>query len=533
MIDMSALEAQVEHEMQRHKVPAFGLAIVEGSEVTYARGFGVTSVEHPCLSVTPQTLFCCGSISKSLTAATIMCLVDRGKLALDAPVTTYLPWLTFSHPAFASGVTLRRLLSHSSGLFGTAGNFGPRDLSGLETFIRDTIPHLDFVAPPGRVYEYCSFGVDLAGYVAEVAGGQYFPDLVREYLLDPLDMQRTTYDRTVAMTFDVALPHITAGDGGFTVQHRMFDYAAANPAAQAMTSTLDLAHFVIMALNGGLFRGRRVLPARLVAEMLRPQVGLHDADGSGYGLGFFTLQCRGRRWITHGGMLTPYLCEISLLPDEGIGVIFQCNVTNDFDPAAIRRRIFDEYLGSSTSAAQPVAAFRPRPTVTLSDYAGAYFSLAAGLVTISHVADHLVVERQGEYIDLRPARDNLFMSQDSSVVVGFVLETTQAPQYFMLDEHVYSRFEPQAAVELASSTMEAYRGHYRFDDGDSAAVWIQHGTLYLSLSWLDGHHQCIPLSERKFASAVGLVEFRLHPQGHYVLVWAGGVLTERLIEEPQ
>lgn len=333
MINMSVLEAHIEQEMQTHKVPAFGLAIVEGREVTYARGFGVTSVENPCLSATPQTLFCCGSISKSLTAATVMCLFDRGKLTLDEPVTAYLPWLTFSHPTFASGVTLRRLLSHSSGLFGTAGNFGPRDLSSLETFIREVIPHLDFVAPPGRVYEYCSLGIDLAGYITEVVAGRYFPDLVREYLLGPLDMQRTTYDRTVAMTFDVALPHAMTENNDLRVQHRMFDLAAANPAAQAMTSTLDLAHFVIMALNGGRFRGRQVLPAAFVAEMLRPQVGLHDAEGNGYGLGFFTLQYRGRRWITHGGTLTPYLCEISFLPDEGIGVIFQCNVTNGFDLA--------------------------------------------------------------------------------------------------------------------------------------------------------------------------------------------------------
>lgn len=154
-------------------------------------------------------------------------------------------------------------------------------------------------------------------------------------------------------------------------------------------------------------------------------------------------------------------------------------------------------------------------------------------MTISGVVDHLVVERQGECIDLHPAHDNLFMSRDSSMVVGFVPETTHVPQYFMLDEHVYSRFERHTMVELPLPTLEAYTGHYRFEDGDTATAWIHHDTLYLSLSWVDGHHRCIPLTDRKFASAVGLVEFRLQPQGHFVLVWAGDVLTERLIGESQ
>lgn len=111
------------------------------------------------------------------------------------------------------------------------------------------IPCLPFVAPPGKVFEYCSLGIDLAGYVAEVVGGMYFPDLVHELLLRPLGMTRTTYDRTVAMTYPIALPHKIVADGTMSVQHRMFDYAAANPVAQAMTSTCDLARFVAILLN--------------------------------------------------------------------------------------------------------------------------------------------------------------------------------------------------------------------------------------------------------------------------------------------
>jgi len=526
MINLAALETRIEHEMQQHDVPGFALALIEGTDVAHARGFGVTSVENPCVAVSAQTMFCCGSISKSLTAGMIMCLVHQGMLGLDEPVTTYLPWLRFSNAAYAGGVTLRRLLSHSSGLFGTGGNFGPRDLGSLEFFIRETVPLLRFVAPPGRVYEYCSLGVDLAGCVAEAACGRYFPDLVRECLLDPLDMQHTTYDRTVAMTFDVALPHFATQDGRPCVQHRMFDYAAANPAAQAMASTLDLAHFVIMVLNEGRFRGHEVLPAGSVAEMLKPQIGLRDAKDSGYGLGFFTFRYGGQRWITHGGMLTPYLCELSFLPDLGIGVVFQCNVTNTFEPERIRRLIFDEYLSGHDTAVHPLPEPPLRHTVALSDYAGVFFSPAAGFATLTHGDDHLRMECRGQRVELYPAPNDLFTSRDSSAVIGFVRESRGLPQYFMLDEHAYGRFGSHATVELPVATLERYAARYLFDDGDTATTWIQDGALYLSLSWQSGEYRCVPLSETAFASAVGLVEFRLR-EGQFVLAWAGAVLTQR------
>jgi CubicO group peptidase (beta-lactamase class C family) len=77
MLDIDELERRIAPEMQQYAVPGFAMAVVEGDDVTYARGFGVTSVEDGALPVTPHTLLCSGSINKPRTEATVMRLVDR------------------------------------------------------------------------------------------------------------------------------------------------------------------------------------------------------------------------------------------------------------------------------------------------------------------------------------------------------------------------------------------------------------------------------------------------------------------------
>jgi len=439
-LNVDELERRIEHEMRQHTVPGFALAIVQGKEVVYARGFGVTSVEDAGLPVTPHTLFCSGSISKPLTGVTVMRLVEHGALDLDVPVTEYLPWLASNLPDLAGAITLRRLLSHTSGLFGTGGNVGPRDLTGLEAFIREAVPLAPFVAPPGTVFEYCNLGIDLAGLIVEIVTGKYFPEVVQEQVLRPLHMERTTYDRTVAMTYPVALPHLTGPDDTVRVQHRMFDSAAANPSGQVMASTLDLANLAIMLLNNGEFGNERVLSPSSVREMLRPRARLYDPADSGYGLTFWVLKHSGLTWVTHAGLLTPYLCELSLIPDRGIGVVFQCNITNDFNPYAVRRSMIDDLLGfpaqPRTSASLPIAPLETDP----SGYTGTYLSLAAGLATLGLADNGLTLEREGEVLTLRAVREHLFVSESGEASVGFVPGEGRI-EYFMLDEHAYRRFE--------------------------------------------------------------------------------------------
>src|SRR5262245_10537280 len=99
--------------LARHKVPGVVLGITsEGPDLV--RGFGVTNIDHP-LPVDEDTLFHIGSTTKTFTATAAMRLVDRGKLALDEPVRSYLPDFLMRGPAVTERATMRHLLTHTGG----------------------------------------------------------------------------------------------------------------------------------------------------------------------------------------------------------------------------------------------------------------------------------------------------------------------------------------------------------------------------------------------------------------------------------
>ena len=96
-------------------------------------------------------------------------------------------------------MTLRRILSHTTGLPPAGKNFGPRDPDALRRFVWEEIAHYAFVAQPGRVHLYSNTVFVFAGYLAEVVTGKYYDALMQELIFAPLEMQRSTFDRTVAM----------------------------------------------------------------------------------------------------------------------------------------------------------------------------------------------------------------------------------------------------------------------------------------------------------------------------------------------
>lgn len=163
MLNMYRLEQRIQQYVAAQKMVGLALAIVQGSDVRYARGFGVTSVEDGGLPVTPHTLFCIGSISKTLTATLVMRLVEQGKLDLDVPVMQYMLDFAFSDEKLGQHVTLRHVLSHTTGLPSGGKDFGPRDPDALRRFVWDELSRYEFIAEPGKVHLYSNTVLVLAG----------------------------------------------------------------------------------------------------------------------------------------------------------------------------------------------------------------------------------------------------------------------------------------------------------------------------------------------------------------------------------
>jgi CubicO group peptidase (beta-lactamase class C family) len=307
----------MKRRMKRHQVPGAALAVWDANHHDlYMAGFGVTSVEADGQPVRSDTLFRIGSITKPLTALLILRLVQSGLLDLDQPVTDYLPWLVFSNPTYGAAITLRQLLSHTAGLPSSYYPFGKRNPEDLETYIRQSLPHYEFVAPPQMAYAYSNVGFRLAGFVAQAVTGVFYPDLMQREVFDPLGMERTTFDPTIAMTYRVALSHDLDEGGQLRVQHRFGDNAMTYPSGGAISCVGDLLKVAQMLLQEGVGEGGRYLEARWVAEMQTPQAERYSSNLGSYGLGLELQPGRGQPVCWHDGLTGTFTARLAIAPHQ-------------------------------------------------------------------------------------------------------------------------------------------------------------------------------------------------------------------------
>jgi CubicO group peptidase (beta-lactamase class C family) len=323
------IDERIESAMAETGTPGVALAVVREGAVVHARGFGVTSVGEGGTPVTERTLFQIGSTTKPLTGTLIMRLVEQGLLELDVPVRVWLPDVQFSVPGAADAITLRMLLSHTAGLpwdqISPTRVYGRRDPGALGDWVRDELPDRELVAPPGALWSYSNPGINLAARVAEVAAQRWYTELMQELVFDPLGMERTTFDPTVAMTWPLALSHARGDAGEPRVQHRAADNVAQYPSAFAYSTVLDLARFARMQLDGGEIDGQRVLSRESVGEMQRPQADRREGEATHYGLTLSINGWRGLRRIGHMGGILGYGCELAFVHGTGAAVVLLYN----------------------------------------------------------------------------------------------------------------------------------------------------------------------------------------------------------------
>src|SRR5262245_24742569 len=167
-------------------------AAVKGNDTLLLKAYGKADVEWD-VPMTTDAMFEIGSIAKQFTAAAILQLRDAGKLTLDDPITKWVPNLDTS----ATRVTLRRLLSHTSGIFSFSEEPDWEINYMAPRFPRDSAYRLikvePFKFPTGTAQAYSNSGFWLLGLVVEKASGMRFEDYVQRQIFDPLGMKRSMY----------------------------------------------------------------------------------------------------------------------------------------------------------------------------------------------------------------------------------------------------------------------------------------------------------------------------------------------------
>jgi CubicO group peptidase (beta-lactamase class C family) len=522
--DFQKFERQLQQLMADQHIPGLAVAIVKDESIIYTQGFGLTSVEEGGVPVTPGALFRIGSTSKPLTGALIMRLAEAGKLSLDEPVKTYLPDFRLSDPAAENSVTVRQILSHSAGLPSDFSLHGSRDPGGLAEHIRSDFPGYRLVAPPGKVFQYSNPGINLAGRLAEAVTGRTYNQLMDEYIFQPLEMMRSTFDLTVAATWPLALNHQVNAEGQLITDHWMIDNTAYNPSGLGFSSALDLANFAVMQMNGGIFKGQQVLNQASVHEMQRIQTpiyglasrsGVESVQRIGYGLTFFIAELEDTRWVSHPGGIGSYVVFFEMIPAGKIACILLANGgAVGFDAGDLFDPIFAAAMRKPVTPA-PITEIEP-DRAQWEGYTGNY-SGDNGLIRITESGGRLQAEINGVSLSLMAVAKDLYIGktrpEDKYRSIGFIPERRGVVEYIVADGNIFRRTENLTIFRMDANQLERYAGLYHNGIAGDFEVRRNGEQLLFRLVKIDKSEPYIPLDETRFTGSFGPLVFELDETG--------------------
>jgi CubicO group peptidase (beta-lactamase class C family) len=299
-------------EQSAARVPSLVAGLVRDGELVWSGARGYVEGSSP----DNDTQYRLGSITKSLVAALVLRLRDEGRLDLNDPLDKHVPGTSFGSS------TIAQLLSHTGGLTAESpGSWWERSPGGDWDALEASLAANAVKNRPGSRFHYSNVGYGVLGELIARHRGTSWLDALREEILNPLGMSRTSphpegrHARGWAVHpfADVLLPEPSP------------DAGAMAPAGQLWSTINDLARW--NAFVGGYTAG--VLHPDTVAEM-RAVATVDDADSwtSGYGLGFQVLRHQGKRIAGHSGSMPGFLA--CTLTDEvtGTGAVALANTTS-------------------------------------------------------------------------------------------------------------------------------------------------------------------------------------------------------------
>lgn len=500
-------------------------ALVEDGRTVLARGWGRTSAGDGAGEVSPGTLFAFGSISKTLTALLVLRLREQGLLDLDAPVVEHLPDLAFrDDPARGRRITLRHVLSHTTGLPSGGKDQGASDAAALRRFVHEDLARYRFSGEPGEVHRYSNTVLVLAAHVAEVVTGRTYEDAVAEHVLAPLGMGRTTFELGVAATYPLALPHGTGGDGRPVVQHRFPQNRDGNAAGFGLGSTLDLARLGAVLVDGRAADGSVFLPEAALEELRTPWTSRHTSGfESGYGLALYTGHWRGHRAVGHGGLLASYNCLVTAFPEHGRAVVVQSCWDDGRGTGALMEVLHRWAVdGAGPSCACPP---EPRPApVRLDGLVGTWLDVHAGTVEVAEVDGRVVLTSEDRSAPVELAPDGPVWD---GTPIGVVRADDGTARHLVLDGEPYQRFSP-VPFDPAGDIGWVAGEYAAWDvDDDPARLEVVDGRLVVH--WWMGRQEARRVGPAAFVSGYGLLELEREHGDRVVLVAGGGA---RLLRVP-
>ncbi len=319
------------------------------------------------VEATTDALFQIGSITKTYTASLVMGL----GLDIDQRVVDVLPEFKVADPAATGEITIRQLLTHSSGIDGDV----IRDTGRGDDCVRGFVEACAGVRqnhPPGATMSYCNSGFTILGRIVEVVTGKVWDTALRERLLDPLGLTSTVTLPEDVLRFRAAMGHV--GDPG--TQPRPATVwglpRSCGPAGLICATAADLVRFARMHLDGGLAAdGSRVLAADAVSAMRNREIEVPDpwSTGRWRGLGWGLFDWPGGSTFGHDGNTVGQSAFLRVVPEANVAIAL---LTNGGGTNGLYRTIFGELLAEVAGVTIPDIQPSGQSKVDAAAYVGRY-----------------------------------------------------------------------------------------------------------------------------------------------------------------
>lgn len=367
--------------LQERRIPGGAIAIVLDGKLRFATGVGVRRVDQNA-SVDASTRFRVASVSKMVVAATILSLVENGRLTFDKPFRDVVP--DFAAPprsdAEIRAVTIDSLLTHTAAIPDLACI---EDAEPLDKSVRRWASW-PFWGPPGRFHNYSNFGYTLLATAIERVEHEDFRTVIGRRVFVPAGMTTANY---VVNEHDTNLA--TGHVNGQVIWEAPTDCKSSQAAGGIVASVVDFAHFAEMLLAGG----GKVLSKSSVDAMLRGRVLMDEPPRRTYGFGIVEFEHGGLRVLEHGGFAAGFTTLVRLVPERGFAVIAFVNAA-----ATIPTSVADAAMSSFLNVL-PEKPIRDLPSPTkFGAYAGVWEDTAGALGKFEIIAasDRLIVRALGD-----------------------------------------------------------------------------------------------------------------------------------------
>ena len=495
-------------EWNKADVPGCALGIIKEGKLIYAKGYGLANMEYD-IPISTSSVFRIGSTSKQFTAACIILLAEKGKLSLEDTLKSIFP----DFPEYATKITIRHLLNHTSGVrdylqIAYLKGLGDDDFYSDEDIMQWLVhqSHLNF--DPGEEYLYSNSGYWLLGQIVNKVAGINMADFAQKEIFEPLGMNNTHFHN----------------DHTQIVKNRASGYAPGdNDDYKISMTTLD------MIGDGGIFTtindvkkwddafyDPTVLRKSFWQEMTKQGI-LNNGEIIDYASGLMIGAYKGLKTIRHGGAFVGFRAELLRFPKEQLSIAIFANRA-DANPSSKANQVADILLkgklveevkknDNSTNSIEPEQEFELKQLV------GTYEIQPGVTASLSIKNDSLNVLQnwnKSSYNIIKVRGNTFQIAEEKGLSFTFTdLRDDQAQTLIVVQEGRETKAKRKKEVDLSSINLNDYSGNYYSKELDITYIFeLKNGVLKATIQGKESSVDCTMSEIDQFTLQYGLIRFQ-------------------------